>query len=153
MAVGLILICFGRRPGRINYDWQSAGPPGASEYIFWSFCNTSVCTGTLYCVLIARTQGPGAFKEKTQAKNKRQFSNPWRPKCSEGSCNGHEKRSGRCRALNATASVQRQCLTILSGCLAHTYLVVYAQKKRSELGICNYVELIDTIFTDVEGVD
>jgi uncharacterized ion transporter superfamily protein YfcC len=26
----------------------------------------------------------------------------------------------------------RQYLTILSGCLAHAYLVVYAQKKRSE---------------------
>ena len=37
--------------------------------------------------------------------HKRQFSNPWRPKCSEGSYSGHEKRSGRCRALNATASM------------------------------------------------
>ena len=45
--------------------------------------------------LLHELKVPGHFKEKTQAKNKRQFSNPWRQKCSEGSCNGHEKRSGR----------------------------------------------------------
>jgi hypothetical protein len=39
--------------GGIKYDWQLAGPLEGSEYSFWSFCNTSVCTGTLYCVLIA----------------------------------------------------------------------------------------------------
>ena len=34
MTVGLIFICFGmmvEEPGGINYDCQSAGPPGASK--------------------------------------------------------------------------------------------------------------------------
>jgi hypothetical protein len=38
--------------GGINYDWQLAGPPGEVRVQFFS------CTGTLYCVLIARTQDP-----------------------------------------------------------------------------------------------
>jgi len=59
---------------------------------------------SLLCTYCTNSRS-GVFKEKTQAKNKRQFSNPWRPKCSEGSCSGHEKWSGRCRALNATASM------------------------------------------------
>jgi hypothetical protein len=28
-----------------------------------------------------------------------------------------------------------------------------SERARLHLGLCNYVELIDTIFTDVEGVD
>ena len=55
--------------------------------------------------LLHELKVPGPFKEKTQAKNKHQFSNPWLPKCSEGSCNGYEKRSGRCWSLNATVSM------------------------------------------------
>jgi hypothetical protein len=51
----------------------------------------------------ATVTGSGALRK--DPKNKRQFSNPWRAECSEGSGNGHEKRSGRCRALNATAPI------------------------------------------------
>jgi hypothetical protein len=63
MAVGLIFIhihfFLAEEPGGINYDWQLAGAPGGSEYYFWNFATPQVCTGALYCVLIARTQGPG----------------------------------------------------------------------------------------------
>jgi len=52
--------------GGIKYDWQLAGPLEGSEYSFWSFCNTSVCTGTLYCVLIAIfiAPGPGPLRKR-----------------------------------------------------------------------------------------
>jgi hypothetical protein len=46
-----------KSPVELITTWQLAGPPGGSKYIFWRFCNTSVCTGTLHCVLLARTQG------------------------------------------------------------------------------------------------
>jgi hypothetical protein len=60
-----------------------SGPGGVRVQFF-------TCIGTLYCVLIARTQGPGAFKGKDQAKNKREFSNPWQAECSEGDCIWHD---------------------------------------------------------------
>ena len=37
---------------------------GGSEYKFWSFCNTQF--GTLYCVLITRTQDPDSVKSESE---------------------------------------------------------------------------------------
>ena len=80
-------------------------PSGGIRVHFLEFLqHLSLYRHSLLCTYCTNSRS-GVFKEKTQAKNKRQFSNPWRPKCSEGSCIGHEKRSGRCRALNATASM------------------------------------------------
>jgi hypothetical protein len=55
---------FGRRD-RWNQLRLAVGrpSPGGSKYNFGVFAKTSVCTGT-HCVLIARTQGPGAFLRK-----------------------------------------------------------------------------------------
>ena len=86
-------------PGAVHYDWQSAGT------FFGVFATPQFVQALFTVYLLHELKVPGSFKGKTQAKNKRQFSNPWRPKCSEGSCSGHEKRSGRCLALNATVSM------------------------------------------------
>ena len=78
---------------------------GHPSTFFGVFATPQFVQALFTVYLLHELKVPGIFKEKTQAKNKRQFSNPWRPKCSEGSCSGHERRSGRCLALNATASM------------------------------------------------
>ena len=90
MAVGLIFICFGRRARFITIGSR---PGHFLEFLQLRAPQFVQALFTVY--LLHELKVPGPFKEKTQAKNKRQFSNPWRPKCSEGSCIGHEKRSGR----------------------------------------------------------
>jgi len=90
-------------------------------------CSKQASKQALYCVLIARTQGPGALKDP-RPKNKRQFSNPWRPKCSEGSCSWHEKRSGRWLALNETASMFDNFVWLPRACVPGGV----RSKKRSE---------------------
>ena len=87
---------------------MAVGPPGVSVHFLEFLQHLSLYRHSLLCTYCTNSRSRGLLriiKEKTQAKNKRQFSNPWRPKCSEGSCSGHEKLSGRCRALNATVSM------------------------------------------------
>ena len=99
MAVGLIFICFGRR-ARCSSLRLAVG-----RDIFWSFCNTSVCTGTLYCVLIARTQGPGALKGKDPGQNTNaSFQIPVGQNAVRAPAAGMRSCRG-CWALNATASM------------------------------------------------
>ena len=69
---------------------------GGPSTIFHLYRHSLLCT---YCTN-SRSLG---LKGKDQAKNKRQFSNPWQAECSEGDVSGHEMRSGHCRVLNATA--------------------------------------------------
>ena len=76
--------------------------------------------------LLHELKVPGPLR-KRQAKNKRQLSNPWQAECSEGDGSGHEKRSGHCRALNATAPMCDNLVWLPRACL-----LVSAQKKRSE---------------------
>ena len=83
-------------------------PSGGIRTFFGVFATPQFVQALFTVYLLHELKVPGLKRKRprpTNLKNKRQFSNPWRPKCSEGSCNGHEKRSGRCRALNATASM------------------------------------------------
>ena len=72
---------------------------------------------SLLCTYCTNSRSRGLLRKRPRPKNKRQFSNPWRPKCSEGSCSGHEKRSGRCRALNATVSMFDNFVWLLRTCV------------------------------------
>ena len=100
---------------------------GHPSTFFGVFATPQFVQALFTVYLLHELKVPGPFKEKTQAKNKRQLSNPWRAECSEGSGNGHEKRSGRCRALNATAPMFDNLVWLPRACL-----LVSAQKKRSE---------------------
>jgi len=77
------------------------GLRGDPSTIFWSFCKHLKFVPTLFTVyLLHELKVPGPLRDPG---HKSQFSNPWRSECSEGSCSGHKKRSGRCQTLNATA--------------------------------------------------
>ena len=89
------LITIGSRPALRGHPSTFFGVFATPQFVQALF--------TVY--LLYELKVPGPSRKRPRPKNKRQCSNPWRPKCSEGSCIGHEKRSGRCLALNATASM------------------------------------------------
>ena len=76
-----------------TFDW----PSGGFRIQFLEFLQLSLYWNSLLCTHCTNSRSRG------HAKNQLHLSNPWRAECSEGAGSGHEKRSGRCRALNATA--------------------------------------------------
>ena len=90
----------------------TGGPRLRVPWQFFTYIGTlSSSKVTVY--LLHELKVPGPSKGKDQAKNKRQFSNPWQAECSEGDGSGHEM-----PRRSALPSVKCDCANMWQFCLA-----------------------------------